>query len=149
MPLGHAAIQELTDELETLKRQRDEIDGRIGAIELLLRHPARAAVTRKRRATKPATRKLTKETALGRFVRPVTPPPKSSTQVGGLRAALKNVLASGPQVPRAVIDALKGSGYHSSGGITPIETRVYNELHRMKRDGLAVRDAEGRYALAS
>jgi hypothetical protein len=126
MALRPSTLKDLTTEYEALKRQRQEIDARMNAILLIIR----------KRRTQPWPISLSDES--------VQSPPSSS----GLRAMLRATLVRGAMTPRDVIKAIRENGFKATGK-TSIEMRVYNELARMKRDGLTRKDSEGRYTLTS
>ncbi len=116
-------VRELTAQLHSLERERHDIDAQIAAIRVLLkRAPQRRAAN---------------------HAQALIPAPQ------GLRDALRKLLSVRPHAPSEAIKALRKGGFESLGK-TPFPTRVYNELGRMRRDGLIKeRDSEGRYALAS
>lgn len=128
MALSPAVVQELTSELDSLERKKQDIDERIHAINLILRKsptPRRAPTLQFEEPSRYTT-----------------------TSSEGLRGVLRGVLAKGALTPGDAIRAVRDVGFATSGK-TPLETRVYNELGRMKKDGQVRRDSEGRYALAS
>jgi hypothetical protein len=128
MALSPATLQDLTTELKSLEREKQDIDERIHAINLLLRESH--------------THQQTLPIPLDE--------PKSRTTTGsdGLRGMLRGVLAKGALTPGDTIRAVREAGF-AAPGKTPLETRVYNELGRMKKDGQVRRDEKGRYELAS
>jgi hypothetical protein len=129
MPLSPAVVKELTAEFETLVRRRQDLEERMNAIQLLLRR-----VTGARRLQTIPEVQMT-----------ITDRPGSG---GGLRDAIRSALEHGPLAPGQVIHVLKDRNF-TMGGKTPFDTRVYNELGRMKKDGLVKRNASGGYALAN
>jgi len=133
MPLSPSAIDELLNELDCLEREQENIAKRIAAINLLV-------------PTRPS--QPSSEHIVPAGITPSNLHFMSSSENYGLRGAIKNALLTGPKPPGAVIHALTESSFKAFGK-TPLDTRVYNELGRMKKAGLVKRDGEGRYALVS
>jgi len=131
MALSQSASRELTAELKTLERQRQNLDQRIAAIRLLTGVGA-LDVDHRLPFSFSAGEQATAVPADG----------------VGLRAVIRTVLAGGHMAPSQVIVAVKESGYKHEGK-TPLETRVYNELGRLKKEEAADRDEKGRYYLVA
>lgn len=132
MLLSHSAISELAIQRDSLIKEKADIEARLEAINLLI---GRARLSNHAR---PKTRKI-KSTQIAS---------KAVTPGASLRGAIKQAL-SGIAVdmkPGDIIRKLKTSGFQIHGK-TPYETRVYNELKRMVREGLLVRNAQRQYAL--
>lgn len=124
MSLRPSTLKDLSTEYQTLKRARQEIDERMNAIQLIIR------------------KHRTQRRPIIHADEPVQP------EHSGLRAALRAALARGSISPRDAIKVVRENGFKATGK-TSIEMRVYNELARMKKEGIARKDSEGRYALAS
>jgi len=130
MPFSPTTIRELDSELVALAAERQRIDAKIAAIRALLNQPpvaGRTPPTPKRQA--PIPRK------------------KGSS---GLRDAIADALRADPSGASAadVVSAVSERGI-TVDGKTPLKTRVYNELHRMKKVKQAKRTADGKYLLSS
>jgi hypothetical protein len=122
--LSGRTVKELAAERESLVQQRQVLDERLSAIALILDGSTVPAA--KRRATR-----RTRNTI--------------QTNSGGLRHVLRQILAKEPASPAEAIQAVINSGFQVQGK-TGIETRVYNELARMRKEGF-VRKRAGRYRL--
>lgn len=65
----------------------------------------------------------------------------------GFAEAVRTALRGKALMPREVTKAILDSGFQYTAG-TPLNTRVGNELQRLRKIGKASRNAEGRYQLA-
>jgi hypothetical protein len=115
-------------------KKRTDIDQRLDAIDLLVGRGKGAGRTRRQTPTG----------AEAHAARNGKATPGSSLR-GEIRKALSGIMVE--LKPADVIVRLKDNGFEVHGK-TPYETRVYNELKRMMREGLLDR-RDGRYALKS
>ncbi len=128
---------ELITERTNLLKDRERIDARLSAIDILLADDVDSEARPRRERGRP------------RKAITVTLPPGSgkTAVVAGLRALLRVTLQPGQFAkPADVIEAVQRKGFVATGK-TPINFRVYNELKRMRREGELERDEQGRYAL--
>jgi hypothetical protein len=132
MPLSTSAINELSDERETLIRSKAEIEARLEAINLIVGQARRIVIPRNQL-------RKGRKAAVVKAVQPVTP-------AGSLRTAIRAVVSGVDLKPGDVIRRLRASGFQIHGK-TPYETRIYNELKRMVREGILVRNAERQYTM--
>jgi hypothetical protein len=127
----------LAAERKALIKERRRIDERLGAIDVLLSEERAEAPARQRLKRPERPRKVNQQISL----------PKMAGIGIGLREALRQALdGAGFKKPGDVIQALAENGFTVTGK-TPLNTRVYNELKRMRNEGELDRDNDGRYAL--
>jgi hypothetical protein len=126
----------LAAERRTLLQQKRRTDERLAAIDLLLSDDEEAHVE-KRQPPRRATPKRPAASKGADLLGPTV----------GFREVLKTTLVGrGYTKPGQVIQSLRERGFEVAGK-TPLPTRVYNELKRMRREGILERDESGRYAL--
>ena len=111
----------LRNERERLVQERDGLNQRIAAMDLLLDGP------------------------------PVKLGPAGwapSDEAGSVRDAIRAALRGDELSAKETIERVIAVGY-TTDGVTPLKTRVYNELSRMKRDGLVERLPGKKYRMVS
>src|SRR5436190_23538540 len=109
---------DLESELEQLELAKQGVEAQIAALRLLL-HPSDQKPRVQRSKRRHAKRHVAK-------------PWVAKNASMGLREALRQVLAHGPQFPGDVIAALQNARFEVSGKLS-LATRVYNELGRLRR----------------
>ena len=128
MPLSPSALAELRAELLGLEVERQNIDAKIAAINTML------ATYGSRSSSLPTADR--------------PPTPAGSGINTGFRDKVREMLRDRERSAAEVIKGLRDGGVQASGQ-TPLETRVYNELNRMKKTGAVVRnEMTKRYRLA-
>jgi hypothetical protein len=140
MPLSTSAIKEIDTELATLHRLQAEINDRIATLEA---------------AKKPFQFGQAAQTPLplraanghgGRVSETASVSPSASTN-NGLRAAIIDVLREeGPKRAPEIAVVLETRGF-SAGSTTPLSTRIYNDLWRLRKKDLVVGKKGGVFEL--
>lgn len=141
MALSSSARDELTKEYDLLQIERDAIDQRMAAIQVILGTKAHAPLT----ITLPTPLSLTES---AQRVREQTSDLLDAIEAPGLRQFVMNIInEQAPVAPGEIVATVKRSNFRHRGK-TPIETRVYNIVGRAFREGKLRRDQEGRYSTA-
>ena len=135
MPLSAAVTKELQSELEEWKLLHQQAKEKIAALEAILASPRVTWQTKESTPVPPRDHDLNSNRG------------STSTDFSGFRASIRGILANEPNVrPCTVIAALVDAGF-VAGGKTTLETKVYNELYRMAKNGLLRKSKAGRYSL--
>ena len=134
MPLSNAVIRALRAELNEWKAVQRQAEEKTAAIEAIL---TPSKLTGQIKEPAPLLRLDTSSNNSGR----------EKSDFTGLRDRIRGILAAHPNVrPRVVIDALAKAGVMARGKTT-LEIKVYNELHRMAKNGLLRKSNSGNYSL--
>jgi len=141
--LSPAAINEIRAELDRLRGTREKIDARIGVLEAVLQPFDWQQVALPLNGNGKSATITVIDPATVR-VENVARSPFAST---GLRAAILDVLETrGPARAPNIASILAAQGFENDS-TTPLATRVYNDLWRMKEAGV-VEGSRGVFALA-
>lgn len=135
MSFSPAVLAELHAEVESLQKQRLDIDERIDAIRRLLGNKLPGQPS-----GRPARVPLDTNAFLA-LSEPEPPPLPTQT----VKSVVFSVLKERPGVKAAAITKLLRERGYQTNGPTRLSHRVYNELWRMAKDGEVTKTPDGRF----